>query len=126
MILPILGRQGLGVRYIGAGARCRAAAAFDELVLKGDYLATLCGSRPLRHIMLQLSLGHVGFLSGSFGSAADVLDCEAGEEHDSAEAGFGLGDGYYFGATAWRKSLFEGVSDETAAGVAVEADAVEV
>ena len=30
----------------------------------------------------------------SFGSAAEVLDDEAGEEGDGVEVGFGFGDGY--------------------------------
>ena len=56
------------------------------------------------------------------GSAAEVLGDEAGEEGDGIEEGFGFGDGYDFGADTGRESLFEAISDEAAAGVAVEAD----
>lgn len=60
------------------------------------------------------------------GLSADVLDDEAGEEGDGIEEGFGFGDGYDFGADAWRESLFEAISDEAAAGIAVEANESEV
>jgi hypothetical protein len=36
----------------------------------------------------------------SFGSAAEVLDDDAGEEGGGVEVGFGFGDGYDFGAAA--------------------------
>lgn len=108
----------------GYEARC-SSSAFDKLAPKGNYLAILCGQRPLRHIMLQLSLEHVGFLSGSFGSAADVLDCETGEERDSAEPGFGLGHGYDFRATSG-EPLFESTPCEIGAVIAVKSDAFEV
>jgi hypothetical protein len=62
----------------------------------------------------------------SFGSAAEVLDGEACEENDGIEEGFGFGDGYYFRAAAGREALIEAISDEAAAGVAVETDVGEV
>ena len=36
----------------------------------------------------------------SFGSAAEVLDDDAGEEGDGVEVGFGFGDGYDLGSAA--------------------------
>ena len=59
------------------------------------------------------------------GSAADVLDGEAGEENDGIEEGFGFGDGCDFCATA-AEAPVEAVSDEAVSGVAVEADVGEV
>ena len=41
----------------------------------------------------------------SFGSAAEELDDDAGEEGDGVEVGFGFGDGYDFGAAACESSL---------------------
>ena len=61
----------------------------------------------------------------SLGSAADVLDHEAGEEGDGVEVGFGFGDGYDFGAAAG-EGLLESTPCEAGAVIAVEADAVEV
>ena len=57
----------------------------------------------------------------SFGSAADVLDDEAGEEGDGVEVGFGFGDGYDFrAASGTREALLKPASNEGGAGVAVE------
>jgi hypothetical protein len=53
-----------------------------------------------------------GFL---LGSAADVLDDEAGEENDGIEEGFGLRDGYDFAATARESADFESASNEAVA-----------
>ena len=51
------------------------------------------------------------------------MDGETGEEeHQSRGVGSGFGDGYDFGAPAGTgESLFEGISNEAAAGIAVEA-----
>ena len=46
-------------------------------------------------------LGAIQAGSGfSFGSAAEVLDEDAGEEGDGIEVGFGFGDSYDFGTPA--------------------------
>jgi hypothetical protein len=49
-----------------------------------------------------------------FGSAAEVLDDDAGEEGDGVEVGFGFGDGYDFCASeaGLTEGIFKGVSDE--------------
>ena len=51
----------------------------------------------------------VGF---SFGSAAEVLDDDAGEEGDGVEVGFGFRDGYDLAAAAREASDFESASNE--------------
>ena len=79
----------------------------------------------------------------AFGSAADVLDDDAGEEAlavageadlvegdaeeegDGGDVGFGFGDGYDFGAAACESSL-KSASNGGGAGVAIEADIGEV
>jgi hypothetical protein len=58
----------------------------------------------------------VGF---SFGSAAKVLDDDAGEERDGVEVGFGFGDGYDFAIVGSTCDL-EGVANEAASRIAVE------
>jgi hypothetical protein len=64
--------------------------------------------------------------SFSFGSAAEVLDDDAGEKGNGVEVGFGFGDGYDFCASeaGLAEGIFKGVSYETASGIAVEADTV--
>ena len=64
----------------------------------------------------------VGF---SFGSAAKVLDDDAGEERDGVEVGFGFGDGYDFAIVGSTCDL-EGVPNETASRIAVKADALQL
>jgi hypothetical protein len=51
----------------------------------------------------------------SLGSAAEVLDEDAGEEHDGIEESFGFGDGYDFAATAREAADFESASNEAVA-----------
>ena len=51
----------------------------------------------------------------SFGSAAEVLDDDAGEEGDGVEVGFGFGDGYDLAATAREATDFESASNEAVA-----------
>ena len=54
----------------------------------------------------------------SFGSAAEVLDDDAGEEGDGVEVGFGFGDGYDFAIVGCTCDL-EGVANEADSLVAV-------
>ncbi len=46
------------------------------------------------------SCGTMSLQSFSFGSAAEVLDGDAGEEGYGVEVGFGFGDGYDLGSAA--------------------------
>ena len=61
----------------------------------------------------------------SFGSAAEVLDDDAGKEGDGVEVGFGFGDGSDLGSGACESSL-KSASNGGGSGVAVEADIGEV
>jgi len=51
----------------------------------------------------------------SFGSAAEILDDEAGEEGGGVEVGFGFGDGYDLGASTCESTDFEPASHEAVA-----------
>ena len=62
----------------------------------------------------------------SVGSAAEVLDDDAGEEGDGGEVDFGFGDGYDFAAAAREATDFESAANEAVAVVAVETDVGEV
>ena len=67
----------------------------------------------------------LGLWRGFSLQVAKGVDTQAQKENDDGEVGFGFGNGYDFGAAA-REALFEGVSNEAIAIIAVEADAVEV
>jgi hypothetical protein len=53
------------------------------------------------------------------------LEDDAGEERDGVEVGFGFGDSYDFGSAACKSSL-KPASNQSVAGVAIEADIGEV
>jgi hypothetical protein len=55
----------------------------------------------------------------SFGSAAEVLDDDAGEKGDGVEVGFGFWDGYDF-AIAGSTCDLKGVANEAASHIAAE------
>jgi hypothetical protein len=61
----------------------------------------------------------------ALGSAAEVLDDDAGEEGYGVEVGFSFGDGYDFCAAAAEASV-EAISNKAAAVIAVEIDIIEV
>jgi len=61
----------------------------------------------------------------SFGSAAKVLDDDAGEERDGVEVGFGFGDGYDFAIVGCTCDL-EGVANEADSRVAVEDKSLQI
>ena len=59
-----------------------------------------------------------------FGSAAEVLNDDAGEESDGGDVGFGFRDGYDFAIVDSVCDL-EGVPNEAASRIAVKADALQ-
>jgi len=65
------------------------------------------------------------FFKISFGSAAEVLDDEAGEEGDGVEVGFGFGDGYDFAIVGSTCDL-EGVPNEAASRIAAGANSMQL
>ena len=88
-----------------------ASLPWRTIALACDGASRECGKMTLRRF--------------SFGSAAEVLDDDSGEEGDGVEVGFGFGDGYDLGSAACESSL-KSASNGGGAGVAIEADIGEV
>ena len=67
-------------------------------------------------------------VASALSSQSELVDAETEEEDEAGEIGFGFWDGYDFGAVKIGdiEVLFKGVSDESRAAAAVEADTCEV
>ena len=109
------------MRAYGSESECSGVSFFPPLDFVFLSQRAILSANSVSSVLKRLpclkfgSCGTMTLQGFSFGSAAEILDDDAGEEGYGVEVGFGFGDGYDLGASTREASDFKSASHEAVA-----------